>query len=63
MSHQINWEELADKALAGEALTRDEARAVLRAPDGELLSLLAGVARVRRAYFGNRVKLNFLLNV
>lgn len=63
MSQRVNWEVLADKALAGEALTREEARTVLGAPDEELLSLLAASSRVRRAYFGNRVKLNFLLNV
>ena len=63
MSHRINWEGFADKALAGDGLTREEARAVLRAPDEEMLSLLAAAGRVRRAHFGNRVKLNFLVNV
>src|SRR3990172_270670 len=63
MTDRIVWETLADKSLAGEALTREEARQVLRAPDDELLSLLAAAARVRRAHFGNRVRLNFLLNV
>jgi biotin synthase len=63
MSDRIDWEQFAERALAGEALTREEARQVLRAPDEELLSLLAASARVRRAHFGNRVKLNFLVNV
>ena len=59
----MNWEALADKALAGEVITREEARAVLRAPDEELLRLIAAAGRVRRAYYGTRVKLNYLLNV
>ena len=35
------WESLADQALAGEPLRREEALAVLQSPDEELLSLLA----------------------
>jgi biotin synthase len=53
---------LADKSLAGEVLTRDEARAVLTAPDAQLLDQLAAAYRVRRAAWGNRVRLHFLLN-
>lgn len=61
MSQQY-WQSLADKSLAGELLTRDEARAVLNAPDSELLDQLAAAYRVRRATWGNRVRLHFLLN-
>lgn len=56
------WQELADRALANEPLTRDEARAVLSAPDDELLDQLAAAYRVRRRHWGNRVRLHFLLN-
>jgi biotin synthase len=58
----VRWETLADKALRGEAPSRAEALAVLRAPDEELLALLAAAYRVRRATFGNKVKLNLLMN-
>lgn len=54
---------LADKSLRGDALTRDEAAGVLRWPDADFLSLLAAVFRVRQAYFGKTVKLNFLVNI
>jgi biotin synthase len=57
-----NWNAFADRALAGELLTRDEARAVLAAPDDALLDQLAAAYRVRRHYWGNRVRLHFLLN-
>jgi biotin synthase len=57
-----SWDVLADRALAGEPLERDEALAVLRAPDEELLSLLAAAFRVRRAHFGVLVKLNMIVN-
>jgi biotin synthase len=56
------WNALADRALAGELLSRDEARAVLTAPDSSLLDQLAAAYRVRRHYWGNRVRLHFLLN-
>lgn len=56
------WNELADRSLAGELLTREEAHAVLRAPDEVLLDQLAATYRVRRHYWGNRVRLHFLLN-
>ncbi|HLK01612.1 MAG TPA: biotin synthase BioB [Streptosporangiaceae bacterium] len=60
----MTWlDDLATKALAGEALTRDEALAVLRGPDDELLDMVAAAFRVRKAHFGRRVKLNYLVNI
>src|SRR5262245_25705291 len=56
------WSALADRALAGEPLEREEALAVLRAPDDELLALLDAAFRVRRAHFGVLVKLNMIVN-
>jgi biotin synthase len=56
------WHALADKALAGDALTREEALSVLRAGDDELLLLLDAAFRVRRAAFGKLVKLNMIVN-
>jgi biotin synthase len=58
----MNWNALADRSLAGEVVTRDDALAVLRAPDTEVLDQLAAAYRVRRHYYGNRVRLHFLLN-
>ena len=57
-----NWNLLAEKSLASELLTREEALAVLRAPDEVLLDQIAAAYRVRRHYWGNRVRLHFLLN-
>ncbi len=57
-----NWNALADQALAGELISRDDARAVLNAPDELLLDQLAAAYRVRRHHYGNRVRLHFLLN-
>ncbi|HBE17306.1 MAG TPA: biotin synthase BioB [Cyanobacteria bacterium UBA11159] len=57
-----DWNKLAHQSLAGELLTREEARGVLSAPDDILLDQLAAAYRVRRHYWGNRVRLHFLLN-
>lgn len=56
------WHGLAERVLSGSPLTREEALAVLAAPDDELLDLLAAAYRVRRQYFGNTVQLYFLMN-
>jgi biotin synthase len=56
------WNTLADRSLAGELLTRAEALAVLQAGDEVLLEQIAAAARVRRHYWGNRVRLHYLLN-
>ncbi|HZS62245.1 MAG TPA: biotin synthase BioB, partial [Gemmatimonadaceae bacterium] len=58
----MNYENFADRSLAGACLTRDEARSVLSSPDDDVLSVLAAAYRVRRHHWGNRVRLHFLLN-
>jgi biotin synthase len=56
------WPQLADRVLAGDSLSPNEALAVLECPDEELLELLSAVYRVRRRWFGNQVQLYFLMN-
>lgn len=56
------WELFAEKALRGERLTKEEGLAVLRAEDDELLPLLHAAFRVRKTYFGKKVKLNLIIN-
>src|SRR5579859_1650436 len=55
--------DLADRAIELQPPSRQEALAVLRVSDSETLSVVAEVARVRRHFFQDRVKLNFLLNI
>ncbi len=59
---RVDWQALADQALAGDVMSREQAHAVLAAPDTELLDQLAAAYRVRRHHWGNRVRLHFLLN-
>ena len=56
------WDKLADRVLAGEPLTADDALAVLDAPEVEILDLLGAAYRVRHQYFGRTVQLYFLMN-
>lgn len=56
------WQALADRVLAGEQISADNAIEVLESPDDELLDLMAAVYRVRRQWFGNQVQLYFLMN-
>jgi len=58
----MNWHELADRALQGQAISRAEALAVLAIPEEELLDLVSACYRVRRHFHGKRVKLNMLIN-
>lgn len=58
----MNWDLLADRALDGEAPTREEARAVIAAPDDELLGLLNAAFRVRSRYHGRDVRVHVLRN-
>ncbi|WP_413805808.1 biotin synthase BioB [Streptomyces sp. OE57] len=54
---------LVEKGLRRETPTREEALAVLATSDDELLDVVAAAGKVRRAWFGRRVKLNYLVNL
>lgn len=57
-----SWDTLADKALNGALLTLEEGLSVLHAADDQLLPLMEAAYRVRRHYYGNKVKLNMIIN-
>ncbi len=57
-----DWGALAERVLAGGAVTREEAVAILDSGDAELPALLAAAWRVRHRHFGNSVQLFFLMN-
>ncbi|MEV8547516.1 biotin synthase BioB [Streptomyces sp. NPDC051572] len=54
---------LVDKGLRRELPTRAEALAVLSTSDDDLLDVVAAAGKVRRHWFGRRVKLNYLVNL
>jgi biotin synthase len=54
---------LLAKGLNRELPTRAEALALLATSDDDLLEVVAAAGRVRRQWFGRRVKLNYLVNL
>lgn len=57
-----DWLGIADRVLGGEEITDQEALAILNCPDEELLLLLQGAYKIRHHYYGNKVKLNMIIN-
>jgi len=55
------WNHMAERALAG-GISREDALAVLRSGDDELLGVLDAAFRVRRQFFGRKVNLHVLMN-
>lgn len=58
----VDFQELAEIALRGEALSREQAQSVMNADAAQLDELLQATRRVREAHYGRRVKLCVLLN-
>lgn len=56
------WTEMAERVLNGYEISDREAMDILRCPGEEILELLQGAYRIRHHYYGNKVKLNMILN-
>ena len=57
------FDRLATTILEGGQASPEDALAVLQADDSELLDVVAAAGRLRRAHFGNTVKVNYLVNL
>ena len=57
------YDDLVARILTGEDATPQEALAVLRTPDEEVMDLVAAVSRLRREHFSMTVKVNYLVNL
>jgi biotin synthase len=53
---------LAEHVLKGHILTNEEALSILDSPDEDLLPLLHAAYTIRKQYYGNKVKLNMIMN-
>jgi len=62
VERSLTFDDLAERVLAGGAVERQEAAAVLRAPDDDLVAVLHAAFRVREHHHGRRVKLCLLRN-
>ncbi|MFA9456542.1 biotin synthase BioB [Halalkalibacter sp. AB-rgal2] len=58
----MHWSQISEKIIKGYLLTKEEALAVLRAPDTEVVALVHEAYRIRHHYYGKKVKLNMILN-
>ena len=56
------YEMLADQVLGGHILTDEEALSILESTDEDLLLLLHTAYKIRKNYYGNKVKLNMIMN-
>lgn len=62
LTQQVHWMELSERILNHQSITKDEALAVLTAPDEDILMILHAAYQIRHHYFGNKVKLNMIIN-
>ena len=53
---------LAERVLEGHVLTDEEALSILGSPEEDLLPLLHAAYIIRKHYYGNKVKLNMIMN-
>lgn len=58
----MEWQSLAQKALNGECITIEEGLAVLDSDNDEVLPLMYAAFRVRKHFYGKKVKLNMIIN-
>lgn len=56
------WNALAEKVLNGNEITNEEALSILQCPDDEILLLMYAAYKIRKTYYGNKVKLNMIMN-
>ncbi len=56
------FKSLAERVLDGHVLTDEEALSILQCSDEDLLLLLHASYAIRKKYFGNKVKLNMIIN-
>ncbi|MFG6120680.1 biotin synthase BioB [Thalassobacillus sp. B23F22_16] len=58
----MNWNLLAEQVLAGHELSDEEGLAILESDDDQILELLHSAYQIRKHYYGNKVKLNMIVN-
>ena len=59
----MDWTALARRSIAGDPPSREEALALLAASDAATPAIVAAAHEVRRHFFSDRVKVNFLVNI
>lgn len=60
--NKMDFMALAHEVIAGKTLSKDEALSILHTPDAEILPLLHAAYQIRHHFYGNKVKLNMIIN-
>src|SRR5699024_3991226 len=58
----LEFKALADEVIKGYEIANEEAMEILECPDEEILELLNSAYIIRKHYYGNKVKLNMIIN-
>lgn len=58
----MTWETLAQEVIDGKELTNEEALKILTIDEDDLLPLLHAAFKIRKHYYGKKVKLNMIIN-
>lgn len=58
----LDFKALADEVIKGYEIANEEAMQILECPDEEILELLNSAYIIRKHYYGNKVKLNMIIN-
>lgn len=58
----MNWQTLAQEVIDGKELTNEEALKILTTDEDELLPLLHAAFKIRKHYYGKKVKLNMIIS-
>lgn len=56
------WKEMAQKVMEGNQISKEEALNIINSSDKDLLEVLQGAYLIRHHYYGNKVKLNMIVN-
>lgn len=56
------WMKLAKRVLDGSEISNQEALSILECPDDDVLLLMHAAFQIRKRYYGNKVKLNMIMN-
>lgn len=59
----MNLSDMVERGVTGRAASRQEALELLAAPDDLAIPIVAAAGRLRRHFFGNRVRLNYLVSL
>lgn len=58
-----NFHDLAADVLRGVSVDEVQALQILQVPDEQLMDVVAAGSQIRRHYFSNRIKLNYLVSL